>query len=87
MTVDRDGLSSAGGSDSVIHMPIKATKVMTLSSAKKKFISVEEEWFRSYVTDALRSVHGCYVRQILEDGSASLLGVPTHVFEYYKEEA
>lgn len=41
--VDRDGLSSSGGREAVVALSRTDTKVLTLPSVKKKFISLDEE--------------------------------------------
>lgn len=57
-----------------------ATKVWALLLVKMTFISVEEKYFRKYVTDAVVSVHDCYAGLILNDGHVCLLGAPTELY-------
>lgn len=58
-----------------------ATKLSTLPLVKIMFTSVEEEWFRKYVTDVLGSVHNCYVGCNPDVVHAGSLKVPTEPFE------
>lgn len=50
-----------------------ATSVCTPPSVRNTFISVDERWFRTYMTEALGSVEGCYVGQVLDNGEIKLL--------------
>ena len=47
----------------------------------KTFISVDERWFRTYVTDAVGSVTDCYIAEVLNDGRIDNLGAPTKKYE------
>lgn len=53
--------------------------------AKNTFISLDEEWFRKYVMDALGFAHECYGRCALVDEHFSLLVAPTQSYEGYRE--
>lgn len=48
--------------------PGKALKVWAISLENKSVITIDEEWFRTYVTDELGAVNDCYVAQVLDDG-------------------
>lgn len=50
---------------------------------KKTITSVNEEWFRKYVTDALGFEHDCYMVCVVDDGHISLLRIPLQSNEVY----
>lgn len=58
-------------------MPWTETSVWKLPSVQKTFISVDEGWFQTYVTDALESVTIRYVAQVSSDDHIVLLVVLT----------
>lgn len=78
-----DALSSSYRREAVKERTRTVTKVWTLPLGKKTIISVNEQWFRKYVTDAPDSTHDCYVVHILDDGHVSLLRVPIQLYEGY----
>lgn len=57
VTVEEDGLSSGERMDAVMGMTRSVANVWTLISVKRNFISVEEGWFWTYVTEAFGSVN------------------------------
>lgn len=81
VTVEEDGQSSEERRGSVMSMSRTATRVWTLPSVGKTFISVDERWFRTYVTDAVGSVTDCYIAEVLNDGQIDILGAPTKKYE------
>lgn len=51
-----------------------ATNSQILPSSRKAFMSVDECWFWTYVTDAPGSVHDCHIGRVLDDGYIEVLG-------------
>lgn len=65
-----------------------ATKVWTAPLLKKTFITVDERWFGTYVTDKLGAVSDCYIAQVLDDGEVHERGQATETYgadEYVAE--
>lgn len=54
--------------DSVIVISSWTTSMWTLPFVERTFISVEEMWFWTNVTDAHRSVKDCYVGRVIYNG-------------------
>lgn len=76
-TVGKDRLSSGNRKEGVIGMSRRSSNVYTVLSVKETFLSVDEWWFQTHVTDALKSVSECYVGQVQNEGHIYLILVPT----------
>lgn len=62
-----------------------ATNVWKLPSVKRTFILVEERRSRRYMTDKLGTVNDSYIKKVLDDGHAHLLGESTEQWETHEE--
>lgn len=60
-----------------------ATKLWSLRPVKEMFISVNQEPFQKYATDALGCVYECKEGLVTNDGHVSLLGAITQSYESY----
>lgn len=85
VTIEENVLGSEERRDAVEGMSRSVTNVRILPSMKRAFISHEERWCRTYVTEVLAYVNNCYVRQTLSYGRINLLGNPTEKCKTYKE--
>lgn len=66
-------------------MKITTANVWTLTSVRKAFISVEERWFQTYVSDEIGAVNDCYAGPVLDHGHVELLGELTESCNAYGE--
>lgn len=54
-----------------------AISLRTVARVTKQFISVDEKWLWTFVTEMLGFVNNCYVRDALDDACIDVFGVPT----------
>lgn len=61
------------------------TNAWKLSSVRKTYISVDERWLRTYVTDEPGSANDCYAEHVWDYGHVELPGVPTEKYKVFEE--
>lgn len=74
--VEEDEMSSRERRDAVRGMSSLVPNVSMLPFVNRKFISVEERWLQTYLTDALGSGNHGYVAKFLDDGHIDRLQEP-----------
>lgn len=84
VTVEKDELNTKGKKDARMGMMKTATYKRKLPSGMT-LKSVDERWFRAYVTEAIKSVNGCYFGHGSDEDHIALLGVPTERYEDCEE--
>lgn len=84
ITVEEDGLSIGEIMDAVMEISRSSINALSLPFVKRTFLSVEERFFRTFVTEPLGSVNDCYEGQVIGDGHSDLLGAPTDRYAIMK---
>lgn len=79
------GLGSGKKEKAVMIMSKMETNVLLLPSESKKYISVDERWFWTYVPNTLGLMNDRYVSEVLDDANIELLGVPKKGYEDCEE--
>lgn len=77
LTVERNDPGSGKRSQVTMVMMRTVTKVWTLPTKRKKFITVDEGWLRTCVTGSLESKNDCYIGEDVAESIIELLEVRT----------
>lgn len=80
-SLEEYGLDSVKKREMAVGISRTATNVWKLPSVRNMFISVDQGWFETYMTEAFEYVNDCYAGQVIDDGHIALLVLLTETYE------